>query len=91
MAEKLSYLSPTERLEQTFREECEKARRWSDKFFKNRKAFIEKENEMIRRCEMSKTEIAYPDAIEYVSPVGNHWLVNRLYTPGYNNDPNVIA
>lgn len=91
MAEKLSYLTPTERLEQTFREECEKARRWSDKFFVNRKAFKEKENEMIRQCETTKTEIAYPDAIEYVSPAGNHWLVNRLYTPGYNKDPNVIA
>lgn len=89
MAEKITYLTPTERLEPTFREEYSKAIMWSNKFFKNRRKFIDKEQETIKRCESQQKPLAYPDAQEYVSSAGNHWLVNRLYLPGTNNDDRV--
>lgn len=89
MAEKITYLTPTERLEPTFREESSKAIMWSNKFFKNRREYIDKELETIQRCESLQKQLAYPDAQEYVSRAGNHWLVNRLYLPGTNNDERV--
>ena len=49
MAEKITYLTPTGIISDTFREEFPRAKRWSDKLFANRREYQDKQAEMVEQ------------------------------------------
>ena len=81
MAEKITYLTPTGIIYDTFREEFPKAKRWSDKLFDNRREYREKQAALIEKANLNNRIYLYPDAPTYTSPAGNQWMINRLYLP----------
>ena len=50
MAEKVTYLTPTGIIYDTFREEFPRAKRWSDKLFDNRREYREKQAALIEKA-----------------------------------------
>ena len=90
MAEKITYLTPTGIIYDTFREEFPRAKRWSDKLFDNRREYREKQAALIEKANLNNRIYLYPDAQTYTSPAGNQWMVNRLYIPNKNYDGRTI-
>lgn len=91
MAEKINYTTPAERLDETFREEFQKARWWSYKMFDSSKDMQTLQSKAINESENLRKNVVYPDAQLYESKYGNHWMINRVYLPGTNHDPNFVT
>ena len=53
MAEKITYLTPTGIIYDTFREELPRAKRWSDKLFDNRREYREKQAALIEKANLN--------------------------------------
>lgn len=90
MAEKITYLTPTGIIYDTFREELPRAKRWSDKLFDNRREYREKQAALIEKANLNNRIYLYPDAQTYTSPAGNQWMINRLYLPNKYYDCSTI-
>lgn len=90
MAEKITYLTPTGIIYDTFREELPRAKRWSDKLLDNRREYREKQAALIEKASLNNRIYLYPDAQTYTSPAGNQWMINRLYLPNKYYDCSTI-
>ena len=90
MAEKITYLTPTGIISDTFREEFPRAKRWSDKLFANRREYQDKQAEMVEQANLNRRNYVYPEAQTYTSQAGNQWMINRLYRPNMNYDGRTI-
>lgn len=90
MAEKITYLTPTGIISDTFREEFPRAKRWSDKLFANRREYQDKQAEMVEQANLNRRNYVYPEAQTYTSQAGNQWMINRLYRPNKDYDGRTI-